>query len=315
MTGREEKDLRIEAWIKTKLSECPAILKDYMRHIDKKTSMTRKAYLGYLKQFCEFMEEREVKLIEAKPLDLDAYKEYISVTNGHDNAPSIINTKLAAVISFYNFLQMNRMISDNPCEYVEKLNVQGKDEVVYMTEEEQEKLYNNIRTAKHRRTKKYINRDLCIVKLGCSTGLRVSAICNINLDDVDLENGTIWVTEKGDKKVKTRIGQNTISTINTWLKDRERILGDEKQTALFINPHHDRLSTAAVNEMIQKETIDFGKHITPHKMRSSCAMELYDKTGDIYLVQQQLNHANIRNTMIYAKATEQKMSEACALLD
>ena len=66
---------------------------------------------------------------------------------------------------------------------------------------------------------------------------------------------------------------------------------------------------------IKRYTKGINKHITPHKMRSTCAMKLYDKTGDIYLTAQQLGHANIKNTMIYAKATDEKRRMAAEILD
>ena len=66
---------------------------------------------------------------------------------------------------------------------------------------------------------------------------------------------------------------------------------------------------------IQKVTQNLDKNITPHKMRSTCAMKTYTKTGDIYLTAQQLGHKSLRNTTIYAKATEEMRREVAALLD
>ena len=87
------------------------------------------------------------------------------------------------------------------------------------------------------------------------------------------------------------------------------------ERALFVNKNGDRLTIGAVQYIVNLCGMYIGKHLSTHKLRSTCAMMLYDKTGDIYLVQQQLGHKDIRNTMIYAKAYEKKMKKTVKLLD
>ena len=111
------------------------------------------------------------------------------------------------------------------------------------------------------------------------------------------------------------IGDNTIQSIRTWLVDREKYAKNSAQKALFISQKGNRISNSTVERMMKKETAGFGKRITPHKMRSTCATKLYNKKGDIYLVAQQLGHKNIRNTMIYAQATEDNRRMAADILD
>ena len=161
---------------------------------------------------------------------------------------------------------------------------------------------------------KYANRDLCIITLGCATGLRVSAIRNIDIEDIDFNSKIIHVIEKGNKKRDICIGDNTIRIIKTWMEDRQRIYGNNSG-ALFMSQKKNRMAVRTIEEMIHNAAKGIDKHITPHKMRSTCAMRLYEKTGDIYLTAQQLGHENISNTMKYAKATEERRREAAELLD
>lgn len=306
MSGRAEQDRKREQWIDNKLLSAPTLLRDYMLSAKRKTSSTRKAYLGYLIQYVNYMESIGVDIKEAKPMHIDRYIEYIS--NGNGNA--IINAKLAAVTDFYKFLQKNGFVQTIPCDKEMKLKIDQKESVIYMTDKE-------VDIIKHRATEqknKYSNRDLCIITLGCSTGLRVSAIVNIDIEDINFDDGTIQVVEKGNKKRVIYIGANTINTIKTWMKDREKICGNTTGP-LFVSQKHNRIAVRTVQEMIHNASKGIDKHITPHKMRSTCAMKLYDKTHDIYLTAQQLGHANIRNTMIYAKATDERRREAALLLD
>lgn len=307
MSGRQEQDNRREQWIREKLSTSPQILNDYMLSIKrKKTSSTRKAYLGYLIQYVNFMDEQGIKLTGVKPMHIDRYIDYISEGNGS----GIVNAKLSAVTDLYKYMMKNKMVKSNPCSSDMKLKVDKKDTVIFMTEDEVSKIKSNATASKV----KYKNRDLCIITLGCATGLRVSAIVNIDIEDIDFNDKSITVIEKGNKKRQVLIGNNTIRTIRTWMSDREKICGNNSG-ALFISQKHNRIAVRTVQDMIHNASSGMEKHITPHKMRSTCAMKLYDKTGDIYLTAQQLGHANIKNTMIYAKATDERRREAAEILD
>lgn len=306
MSGRQEQDLQIENWIAGRLEKQPQIIKDYMLSCKRKTSSTRRAYLGYIIQYANFMGQQGVKLTKVKPMHIDRYIDYISEGNG----TSIINTKIAAVTDFYEFLKKNEFVKDNPCDNGMKLKQEKKDTVVFMTDEEVEQIKANAIKGKGL----YANRDLCIITLGCATGLRVSAIRNIDIEDINFENKTISVIEKGNKKRTIYIGDNTARIIKDWMADREKIFGNNSG-ALFMSQKKNRIAVRTVEEMIHNAAKGIDKHITPHKMRSTCAMKLYEKTGDIYLTAQQLGHSNISNTMIYAKATEDRRREAAALLD
>ena len=306
MSGRAEQDQIIEMWISEKLKTQPEILTDYMLSAKKKTSPTRKAYLRYLIQFLEFMEEQNIKLTELKPMHIDRYIDFIS----KDNGPAIVNAKLAAVGDFCSFLKKNEFVRTNPYSSDVKLKQDKKETVVYMTEEELNEVKKNAVSSKV----KYANRDLAIITLGCATGLRVSAIRNIDIEDIDFENKSISVVEKGNKKRDVYIGDNTVQILKTWIEDRANIYGNHSGP-LFMSQKRNRIAVRTIEDMIHNATKGVGKHITPHKMRSTCAMRLYEKTGDIYLVAQQLGHSNIANTMIYAKATEEKRREAAELLD
>lgn len=312
MSGRIDQDKKKEEWIKEHISNCSPLIQNYM--IGKKkvhTSTTRKAYLGYLIQYEEFVKRNKKELTDILPMDIDRYRDEISEGNG----VSIVNAKISAVHSFYEFLKENKLVDTNPCEN-KKLPVKSRKSPIYMTSNEESQLKNNITHNQLRRTDKWRNRDLCIVTLGLATGLRISEITNIDVEDIDFENKKINnVYVKGGYTRDIYIGDNTIKSINKWLIDRKLYVKDPNQKALFISQKGGRISNSVIEKMMRKETAGFGKKITPHKMRSTCATKLYNKEGDIYLVAQQLGHKNIKNTMIYAQATEDKRRMAAAVLD
>jgi site-specific recombinase XerC len=136
----------------------------------------------------------------------------------------------------------------------------------------------------------------------------------IDIDDINMKENYINVNEKGDINKKVYISDNTKDSLKRWIEDRSNMV-DETERALFICQGNHRISTRSVERKFNKITQGTSKHITPHKMRATCATKLYEQTGDIYLVQQQLGHKNIENTKRYAKVSETKMREAANILD
>lgn len=306
MSGREEQDLQREKWIQEKLNNQSQVLTDYMLSLkNRKTSSTRKAYLGYIIEFVNYMNSNSINFYEAKPMHIDRYIDYISEGRGH----GIVNAKLAAISNFYSFLVKNELAKANPINNDMKLKSNTEKNVIYMTETEEQR----VKLKASRKSRNSV-RDLCIITLGCATGLRVSAIRNIDIEDIDFENKIIHVVEKGNKVRDVYIGDNTIEMIRTWMRERKSKYGNNTGP-LFISQKKNRLSVRTIEEMIHNVSSGVDKHITPHKMRSTCAMKLYNLTGDIYLTAQQLGHKNISTTMIYARATDDKRREAAALLD
>ena len=151
--------------------------------------------------------------------------------------------------------------------------------------------------------------------MGISTGLRVSAITQINLEDIDFQNNIINVIEKGNKYRTIYFGDNLKTKLSLWMNDREKYYSDVDTNALFISRKKNRISVSAVEDLLQKYTHNINKKITPHKLRATCATNLYKKTRDIYLVANQLGHANIATTKIYTDIDNESKLKAVEILD
>jgi site-specific recombinase XerC len=104
--------------------------------------------------------------------------------------------------------------------------------------------------------------------------------------------------------------------IMLWLKDRDKYFADCDTNALFVSKLGQRISDDSVGEMLRKYAKGATeKHVTPHVMRHSCATNLYEKTGDIYLCSKQLNHKNVSTTQRYAELSKEKQKKAANILD
>ena len=248
------------------------------------------------------------------------FMEYIRYTNGKENGASIRATKLYAISNFFEFLINDGYLEHNPCQKIEPPKNNIEREIVDMEVDEIRLLEENIKNGvgSHRskvRNKKWVNRDLAIIMLGCSTGLRVSAIIQINIEDINFDQHKIYVIEKGGVGKYMYIGHKVEEQIRKWIEDRKEIMNNNQCPALFVSNQKRRMTTESVRQLLKRNTYNINKNITPHKMRATCATRLYEKTGDLYIVQHQLGHKSINNTKIYAKVSDNRKKEAADILD
>ena len=314
MSGRQENTFRIEEKIKKDLLDEPKVLTDFFYSMTNKTANTKRTYIGYVRDFLHWIGD---DYIIANRNTINQYMEiirYRTDKNGNkiENGASIRRARLAGITAFYDFLIEEEIIENNPCATVKPPTQNQDKEVVFMDSDEVGKLRNNIKWSD--RPSKWRDRDMAIIMLGCSTGLRVTAISEINISDIDMENNSIKVVEKGNKERIVYFGDNTRKALVRWLRRRSTIKATNED-ALFVSQKGGRLASRSIYDMITKYTADFDKHITPHKMRSTCATNLYEKTHDIYMVQAVLGHKNIANTRRYANVSVKERRNAAEILD
>jgi len=145
-------------------------------------------------------------------------------------------------------------------------------------------------------------RDKAILELFYSSGLRLSEVVNVNINELDLHEGMMTVTGKGNKTRIVPIGQKAIHAIRSWIEKRTTIKVNEKSSdALFISERGKRMSARAIQYRIQmwaiKQGIDSTVH--PHLLRHSFASHVLQSSQDLRAVQEMLGHANISTTQVY----------------
>jgi site-specific recombinase XerD len=314
----------IENKIKEIIKTQPKIIGIYSQSFNNKTAATKMAYVGHVINFSSYLtREFDINfddIVNLKSLNYSHIVSYIDYIKNHRPDGSYCNkedctcaTELFAIKHFCKYLKLCRYIDYNPCDDIEIPKDKKNRKITSLTPEEIQKIKNNIcngvGSSKARATQeKWKNRDLCIVFLGITTGLRVSAIANIDIDDINFKEKYITTIEKGANERVVFLSDKMIDMINIWLKDREKML-DEYNTkcdALFISSARKRIGVTTIRDMISKYTYNINKKITPHKLRSTTATNLYNKTGDIYLVADVLGHKNIQNTRRYAQVSDDK---------
>jgi len=167
--------------------------------------------------------------------------------------------------------------------------------VTYLTKSEIKKLFKAVDTEEN----EYIKlRNKTILSLGFATALRCSAVTNLNVEDIDFQNKTIRVIEKGNKEILKPFSENLECTLKEWLDVRQQGL---EHGPLFYSKKGTRISTDAINDMLKKyvKIAKIDKHITFHKCRSSVAVNALSAGVPLIAVSKMLSHSNIAVTNRY----------------
>ena len=184
--------------------------------------------------------------------------------------------------------------------------------VVYLSKREIAKVMQSI---EQNYTGNMLTRDRAIVGLALATGMRISALVQINMEDIDLKNNNVKVIEK---RTKTRIlyfGENTKMLLEDWINTRNKYYGDVETSALFLSQWKRRITTNGVRNLIDKYTKDIDKRITPHKLRATAATQAAAAGVSVQTIQNMYGHESIQTTMRYVSALNKEKKEAVNIMD
>jgi len=152
-------------------------------------------------------------------------------------------------------------------------------------------------------------RDKAIAELLYSSGLRLSELCQLDMNDLSIEGQMCRVLGKGQKEREVPIGSKAIEAIKIWFKHRDARV-ENKERAIFINNLGKRLSQRSVQNGLKKMSSKMGlPYIHPHMLRHSFASHILESSGDLRAVQELLGHANLSTTQIYTKLDFQHLAK------
>lgn len=320
INGRLEKELQAEKKMKVRLSKLPPIFSDFYYSMSNKSYLTCSNYIDHVVDFMNFItdgEDNNTFYKNITPIDINKYISSIKTYNANGTIKKTSDSALAArwssLNAFYKFLYLNGHVEENIVAKTERPRIKDEHKKPALTKKEIKSMAYNIDKNAYR---KNINRDKLIFSLGISTGLRVSAISQLNVEDIDLEHNTLQVIEKGDKYRVIEFGDNLKDLFVAYLADRQKYFGDVTTNALFISQKKQRITNAAIRNLLAKYANGAtDKHVSAHTLRRTSANQLYNKTGDIYLVGNHLGHADISTTKRYISVDEEKQKNKINFMD
>tara|TARA_B110000438_G_scaffold303616_1_gene366001 strand:- start:3189 stop:4070 length:882 start_codon:yes stop_codon:yes gene_type:complete len=234
-----------------------------------------------------------------KDLDLDLIRKFISELNKKYSNKSIIRI-ISNLRSFFNILEKKKIITYNFFNDLSNPKIEKKLPMV-ATIKEIDQLINSIDLSK-----KYGIRDKSIIEIIYSTGMRVSELNKLNIEDIDLEMNQAIVFGKGNKYRSVIFGNSTKNLLKKYLLKRDSYKNNEK--AFFLNNRGERLSIRTIQHIIKKyvgiSSIDNKFHT--HTLRHSFATHLLDGGADLRVVQELLGHSSPKTTELYTHISVEK---------
>lgn len=323
MNGRLEKELSAEKKMQEKLKTLPKIFSEYYIYLRaaKKTYTTIGTYMNYVIHFANFIGDGKIDSDfhkNAGTSDIEGYiisLETKEVGGQLQRVGSDIQcARWSGLNTFFEFCVKRGYIAENPVAKTTRPKNTEEHAVTYLTRPEIKRLMKAI--DKNDSDVMRI-RDKTIMTLALSTGMRVGAIVNLNVDDIDFDENVLMVIEKGNKHRGIPIGENTAQLLQDWIIVRNEVFADLDTNALFISRKNVRITSKAVGDMIKKyaEEAGINKHITPHKCRSSAATNLAAAGVDIQTIGHMLGHKSTNTTLRYISVLDEKKKEATGILD
>ena len=276
------------------------VYEEYLTTEKKASANTVSSYMRDVQQFAGAMEMLEIPLTEVLPGDVERYAQ--SLINKGKSAATVTRA-IASVKSFYVCLQKTGYAGNNPARGVATAKVERKLPQVLTGREVELFLEQPSCTD----SKGY--RDRAMLELLYATGIRVSELIGLQVDDVNIKGGFVRCHGKGKERI-IPLYPAAIRALNDYVKKvRPQLVEDPEQTVLFVNMNGEPMSRQGFWKLVKyyQEKAGIHKEITPHTLRHSFAAHLLENGADLHSIQEMLGHADISSTQIYSQLINQKI--------
>lgn len=275
---------------------------DYLAEEKRASQNTVASYLRDVTQFSDYLSDRGCALREATG---EMVRDYMDWMRSRGKSAASVTRFLAAVRSFYNYLVSAGNLRANPVKGVSAAKVERKYPEV-LTSKEVELFLEQPRCVDAKGF-----RDHAMLELLYATGIRVSELTALDLDDLNLAAGFLRCAGKGKERI-IPLYRTAVKALQDYVwKIRPQLVMEEDETALFVNMNGERMSRQGFWKIIKcyQEKAGIEKEITPHTLRHSFAAHLLENGADLRSIQEMLGHADISSTQIYTHVIKRQLKD------
>ena len=260
---------------------------------DKKLSEnTLQSYRRDIEQYEKYVSENKINYLKVTEETITDYMEYLREENKKE---STISRSLASIRSFYQYLIRVKKIKKDPTMTIESPKINKRTPNI-LTSKEVELLLDQPKDVDLKGT-----RDKAMLEFAYATGMRVTEMISLDIDDVKLDEG--YVVCRGRSKSRNiPLGSMSLKALKEYIDDaRPYLIRDESEEALFVNVNGTRLTRQGFWKIVKyyKEQAHIEKDITPHVLRHSFATHLLQNGADLKAIQTMLGHSDISSTQVY----------------
>ena len=274
---------------------------DYMNYLIIERQLSSNTIDAYKRDLYSFFNYVNKKYNNISKEDIINYIKYL---NSELN-PKSVNRHIVTLKNYFNFLEKNSMININPCENITGLKTKKSIPRV-LSEEDIDKLLDiNPKNA-------FEYRNKAMLELMYSSGLRVSELLNLNVNDIDFDLNIVRIFGKGSKERIMPINEIATSYLYEYINVyRKTLLKNKVNDILFLNTRGDSLSRQGFFKILKEIAREKGinKEISPHTLRHSFATHLLNHGADLRSIQTMLGHENIETTQIYTHVSNNMVKE------
>ena len=293
-------------------------LREFMNFNAKLSYRSLFNYFGYIIAFNEYISKN------IKDITIDDYANYIASLR--ETSPSNQTVAHAALKKYSHYLFATQKTASDYMMLIERPNATERQSTIdkrakgFLNKEEINHVLQNVKTGSNAyiyqsNAEQWRERDVFLIELFLSTGLRLSGVWKLNIEDINFEQKLLITTEKRGKVRTYPLSDELIESCKKWLRVRSTLVAT-RERALFISKNKVRLPASRMREIVLANAKDIeGKHITPHKLRATYGTQIYEATNDIYLTQQCMGHNSPKTTELYIRGQENKnMAKASEIM-
>ncbi|MBR2498302.1 MAG: tyrosine-type recombinase/integrase [Clostridia bacterium] len=340
-TFYEQREIACIKRLEVIIDSLPYYVRDFFVGIELKTSALTRLNYGYdLRVFYDFLSKKVFKnkavidislkdLAQLEAFDFEYFLSYLShyTINGKNERCTETGKarKLSTLRAFYKYFFNRNALPANTPSKVEMPKIHEKEIIRLDSNDKVDEIGDMLYTVETgdglTKKQRYFHnatkfRDAAIITLFLGSGIRISELVGLNVEDIDFNKNSFVVTRKGGNRAVLYFNDEVASALHDYIDLRiENKEIDESEKALFLSLQNKRISIRTVQELVKKyaRLVSPLKKITPHKLRSTFGTNLYKQTGDIYAVAACLGHKDVNTTKKhYAAITEdvkQKVSK------
>jgi len=286
------------------------LITDFLRWLSYEKGYSPHTVTGYQHDLLEFVATlADGTAVQA--IDASSVRQFVVSLHGHNNAATLAR-KLSALRSFFRFLQRQKVVAADPLAGISGPKI-AQLIPVFLTVDE---VFLLLETPDKKDT--FMARDLAILELLYSTGMRVAELVSRNLEDLDFEAEMLNVRGKGNKERLVPVGRPAREAVQAWLPSRQQLMQERagrglvpEKEAMFLNSRGSRLTTRSVERMVRAygERAGIPQTVTPHALRHSFATHMLEMGADLRSVQELLGHASLSTTQRYTHLTLDHLAE------
>ncbi len=325
--SRTELNVQKTEKLRSVLATLPRFCLEFFRNIEPHTTLlTRINYAYDLRLFFSFLEnelgKKNISHMAARQLeditynDMELYIEYLRLYYKNDvvmeNGEKGISRKLSSLRTLYHYYYNKEIISADVTTRLETPKIHEKP-ILRLNYDEALKLLYVVETGEgltdkqlsyHQKTK---IRDMAIITLLLTTGIRISELCALDASDFDFASRSFKVLRKGGNEALLYFGEEAENALTAYIEQRKADATYTHDSPMFLSLQKNRMCVRALQELVKKyATVAVPlKNISPHKLRSTYGTLLYQSTGDIYLVADVLGHKDVNTTRKHYAAVDE----------